>query len=183
MADQADERPFGWPAWWRVPEGLPEVDEPPGRPPSTLLLVHHVDDRTVAVYDPARGSAAPRWRLATPALPADVRVAGRYLPLRSGVLAYYRAAPGEHPVVQHRRRRVVAGPRVTCRPRWLWALRRLTFSRDGSAFAHLHLVDAPRRWLGPASMRLFDFTWTIDEDFDLVIAMARDLERTSPRLI
>src|SRR5262245_51377965 len=97
-------------AYWaerqRVPPGpYPEVDVLPFLRDGRIWLVHHVQSRVAAAFDPATGTVEPLYALAGGARWFDGRVSGRYLPLRSGVLAYYRTSP-DAIVVQHRRKRL-----------------------------------------------------------------------------
>lgn len=133
----------------------------------------------MAAFDPAGGRAVPQCRLTASAERREPRVDGRYLPLRSGTLAYYRDAGGRV-VVQHRRRRIVVPDGATCEARWIWALRRLTFEHGGRRLGRLWLLDAPGRWQGPLLLRLWDFTFIMPEHYDLVLEIEESTNRARP---
>lgn len=159
---------FDWDRWYRVPPELPSVRELPEPPPGAMHLLHHANNRTVAVYDPRRGRTKPAYELLDPEFMLEPRVQGRYLPLRSGILAFYRDAAGRA-VVQHRRRRLVLPEGARLRLRWFYALR--TLAVEGGET--LRVVDMGGRWEGPLLLRLWDFTWTEPDDFDLLLAIVR----------
>ncbi len=120
-----------------------------------MYLLHHANGSTVATYDPGRGRAEPVVELKDPEFMRDPRVSGRYLPVRSGILAFYRDAAGRI-VVQHRRRRLVVAEGARVRLLSLLALSVLTVEPAG----RLYVIDMPGRWRGPLLLRLWDFTWT-----------------------
>ena len=109
---------------------------------------------------------------------------GRYQPLRSGVLAYYR--DDEHRVViQHRRKKVLAAPDAGRSMRGI-VFRRLAIGHNLEEHDHIRVIDFEGRCEGTIWMRFFDFTWTIEEDCDLLFAIAHDTwhdERRSMPLV
>jgi len=134
-----------------------------------------VNRTTVVEFDPRRGRAEPLADLSQSPGMWDSRGSGRYLPARSGVLAYYRDAAGRR-ILQHRRRRVAIPDGTRVHVRSVLAVRIVRVDGRVGFVA----IDFPMRWAGPLWLQFFDYTWLLEEDFDLLEAVQSAADGKTP---